>query len=119
MKRYVSHKSSSGVHILNLEDTWQKIKLAARIIAGVDNPEDVIVSLLPKMTFKTCLLGGLRKTLWSTRGDEVRQIHWRSCHLLLKMDPRYFDQPEHQEVDPKLIHIHIPFPLLGSSNPDF
>ena len=43
MKRYVSHKSASGVHILNLEDTWQKIKLAAKIIAAVDNPEDVIV----------------------------------------------------------------------------
>lgn len=45
MKRYVSHKSASGVHILNLEDTWQKIKLAAKIIAAVDNPEDVIVRI--------------------------------------------------------------------------
>jgi len=45
MKRYVSHKSGTGVHILNLEDTWQKIKLAARIIAAVENPEDVIVTL--------------------------------------------------------------------------
>lgn len=43
MKRYVSHKSTAGVHILNLEDTWQKIKLAARIIVAVENPEDVIV----------------------------------------------------------------------------
>ena len=43
MKRFVSHKNSGGVHILNLEDTWQKIKLAARIIVAVENPEDVIV----------------------------------------------------------------------------
>jgi len=31
------------VHIINLDNTWQKIKLAARIIVAVDNPQDVIV----------------------------------------------------------------------------
>jgi len=43
MKRYVDHKNSEGVHIINLEQTWQKIKLAARVIAAVDRPEEVIV----------------------------------------------------------------------------
>jgi small subunit ribosomal protein SAe len=43
MKRYVDHKNAEGVHIINLEQTWQKIKLAARVIAAVDKPEDVIV----------------------------------------------------------------------------
>jgi len=43
MTRYVDHKNSEGVHIINLEQTWQKIKLAARVIAAVDRPEDVIV----------------------------------------------------------------------------
>jgi small subunit ribosomal protein SAe len=44
MKRYVSHKTKEGGHIFNLEDTWQKIKLAARVIAAIDVPADVIVS---------------------------------------------------------------------------
>ena len=35
MKRYVSHKTSNNFHIFNLEYTWQKIMLAARIIASV------------------------------------------------------------------------------------
>jgi len=43
MKRYVDHKNAEGVHIMNLEHTWQKIKLAARVIAAVDRPEEVIV----------------------------------------------------------------------------
>jgi len=43
MSRYVDHKNAEGVHIINLEQTWQKIKLAARVIAAVDRPEDVIV----------------------------------------------------------------------------
>jgi len=43
MSRYVDHKNNEGVHIINIEQTWQKIKLAARVIAAVDRPEDVIV----------------------------------------------------------------------------
>jgi len=43
MTRYVDHKNAEGVHIINLEKTWQKIKLAARVIAAVDRPEEVIV----------------------------------------------------------------------------
>jgi small subunit ribosomal protein SAe len=43
MKRYVDQKNAAGVHIINLEQTWQKIKLAARVIVSVENPADVIV----------------------------------------------------------------------------
>jgi len=43
MKRYVDHKNNEGVHIINFEQTWQKIKLAARVIAAVERPEEVIV----------------------------------------------------------------------------
>jgi len=43
MRRYVDHKNNEGVHILNIEHTWQKIKLAARIIVAVEKNEDVIV----------------------------------------------------------------------------
>jgi len=43
MKRYVDHKNNEGVHIINIEQTWQKIKLAARVIVAVEKAEDVIV----------------------------------------------------------------------------
>jgi len=42
MKKYVDHRAKNGSHIFNVEDVWQKIKLAARVIATVENPEDVI-----------------------------------------------------------------------------
>jgi len=43
MQRYVDHKDNNGVHIINIEHTWQKIKLAARVIVSVEKAEDVIV----------------------------------------------------------------------------
>jgi len=43
MKRYIGAKSQEGVNVLNVEDMYQKIKLAARVIVSVENPEDVIV----------------------------------------------------------------------------
>jgi len=42
MKKYISHKATNGVHIINIEETWQKVKLAARVIAAVENPQDII-----------------------------------------------------------------------------
>ena len=41
MKPYVAGKEA-GVHLINIEETWQKIQLAARIIVTIENPEDVI-----------------------------------------------------------------------------
>lgn len=43
MRRFVDHKNNEQVHILNIEHTWQKIKLAARLIVAVEKEEDVIV----------------------------------------------------------------------------
>lgn len=32
-----------GIHIINLKKTWEKILLAARAIAAIENPADVCV----------------------------------------------------------------------------
>ena len=37
--RYIWRRRPDGVHIINLGKTWEKILLAARIIAAVENPE--------------------------------------------------------------------------------
>jgi len=42
-QRFSTHKNEAGVPIINLEETYQKIRLAARIIAGVANMQDVMV----------------------------------------------------------------------------
>lgn len=41
MKRFIHHVTKEGVPIFKIEETYENIKLAARIIAGVSNPEDV------------------------------------------------------------------------------
>jgi len=43
MSRYIWKRRADGQHIINLQYTWDKIVLAARIIVAVDNPKDVCV----------------------------------------------------------------------------
>jgi len=43
MEPYVWKRRNDGIHILNIGKTWEKIILAARIIAAVENPNDVCV----------------------------------------------------------------------------
>jgi small subunit ribosomal protein SAe len=43
MESYVYKRKSDGIHIINLRKTWEKLMLAARIIAGIENPADVCV----------------------------------------------------------------------------
>ena len=42
MKPYV-YTRRGGVYYLNLAKTWEKLMIAARIIAGIDNPKDVLI----------------------------------------------------------------------------
>ncbi|KAJ7760944.1 ribosomal protein S2, flavodoxin-like domain-containing protein [Mycena metata] len=43
MGPYVWKRRPDGIHILNIGKTWEKLVLAARIIAAVENPNDVCV----------------------------------------------------------------------------
>jgi small subunit ribosomal protein SAe len=43
MESYVWKRRPDGIHIINVGKTWQKIVLAARVIATIENPADVAV----------------------------------------------------------------------------
>jgi small subunit ribosomal protein SAe len=43
MQPYVYKRRQDGVYILNLGKTYEKIKLAARIIVAIENPADIVV----------------------------------------------------------------------------
>ncbi|CAG8656878.1 9354_t:CDS:2, partial [Ambispora leptoticha] len=43
MTPYVWKRRADGVHIINVGKTWEKIVFAARIIAAIENPADVVV----------------------------------------------------------------------------
>jgi small subunit ribosomal protein SAe len=44
MAPYIFKRNNEGIHIINLAKTWEKLMLAARIIAAIPNPKDVLVS---------------------------------------------------------------------------
>jgi len=41
MQRYIWKRRSDGVFLIDLQKTWEKLVLAARIIVAVENPQDV------------------------------------------------------------------------------
>ena len=41
MEQYIFKRRNDGVNIINLKKTWEKLMLAARAIAAIENPEDV------------------------------------------------------------------------------
>eukprot|EP01119_Soliformovum_irregulare_P001261 TRINITY_DN1098_c0_g1_i2.p2 TRINITY_DN1098_c0_g1~~TRINITY_DN1098_c0_g1_i2.p2 ORF type:complete len:278 (-),score=85.36 TRINITY_DN1098_c0_g1_i2:63-896(-) len=43
METYMWKRRADGVHIIDLQKTWEKLVLAARIIATIDNPQDIVV----------------------------------------------------------------------------
>jgi len=96
MKRYVDHKNTEGVHIINLEQTWQKIKLAARVIAAVDRPEEVIVVCArpygQRAVIKYARYTGATATSSSrwTPGTLTNQntIQFKEPKLLIVVDPK-------------------------------
>jgi ribosomal protein S2 len=46
MAPYIYKRNNEGIHIINVAKTWEKLMVAARIIAAIPNPKDVLVSLL-------------------------------------------------------------------------
>ncbi|TCD61509.1 structural constituent of ribosome [Steccherinum ochraceum] len=43
MLPYVWKRRSDGIHIINIGKTWEKLVFAARVIAAIENPNDVCV----------------------------------------------------------------------------
>ncbi|KAF7322618.1 40S ribosomal protein S0 [Mycena chlorophos] len=43
MLPYIWKRRSDGIHVINIGKTWEKLVFAARIIAAVENPNDVCV----------------------------------------------------------------------------
>jgi small subunit ribosomal protein SAe len=43
MEQYVWKRRADGIHVLNVGKTWEKLVLAARVLASIENPADVCV----------------------------------------------------------------------------
>ncbi|AFR96845.1 40S ribosomal protein S0 [Cryptococcus neoformans] len=43
MENYVWKRRADGIHVINVGKTWEKLVLAARVLATIENPNDVCV----------------------------------------------------------------------------
>jgi len=58
METYIWKRRADGVNIFDLNKTWAKLSLAARIIAGVENPADVCALSVKSWGQRACLKFG-------------------------------------------------------------
>jgi len=100
MEQYIFKKRPDGVNIINLRRTWEKLSLAARAIAAVEDPADVfVVSSRPygqRAVLKFArYIGSTAIAGRYTPGAFTNQIQaaFREPRLLVIADPRADHQP--------------------------
>jgi len=100
MEQYVFKKRNNGINIINLSKTWEKLMLAARAIAAVENPADVFVVASRPYAQRACLkfsryISAVPIAGRFTPGAFTNQIQaaFREPRLLIISDPRTDHQP--------------------------
>lgn len=100
MVQYVFKRKNDGVHIINLRKTWEKLLLAARAIAAIENPGDIcVISARPygqRAVLKFAGYTGATPIAERfTPGTFTNQIQaaFREPRLLVVTDPRTDHQP--------------------------
>jgi len=100
MKQYIYKRKPDGMHIINIRRTWEKILLASRAIAAVENPADVcVISARPygqRAVLKFASATGATPIAGRfTPGTFTNQIQaaYREPRLLVVTDPRIDHQP--------------------------
>jgi len=100
MEQYIFKKRNDGVNIINLKKTWEKMVLAARAIAAVENPLDVYIVASRPYAQRACLkfaryIGATPIAGRFTPGAFTNQIQaaFREPRLLVISDPRTDQQP--------------------------
>ncbi|WCJ28466.1 40S ribosomal protein SA [Euphorbia peplus] len=100
MERYVFKRRNDGIYIINLGKTWEKLQLAARVIVGIENPQDIIVqSARPygqRAVLKFAQYTGAHAIAGRhTPGTFTNQLQtsFNEPRLLILTDPRTDHQP--------------------------
>jgi small subunit ribosomal protein SAe len=100
MEQYIFKKKTDGINIINLKKTWEKLILAARAIAAIENPADVFVVASRPYAQRAVLkfaryIGASPIAGRFTPGAFTNQIQaaFREPRLLIISDPRADHQP--------------------------
>jgi hypothetical protein len=116
MEGYVFRRNKEGIFLINLAKTWEKLMVAARIIAAVQhkNSKDVLVSVVIKR------FGSTRK--WRVFNAQLflsTLLNIRSVNPLLSLDR--LEQALCPTCYSQVRHLHqgkLPRRKVGSRNPD-
>lgn len=100
MDRYVYRRRNDGIYVINLEKTYEKLLMAARVIVAIENPQDVVVqSARPygqRAVYKFAQYTGAKSLAGRhTPGTFTNQIQkqFEEPRLLILTDPRTDHQP--------------------------
>jgi small subunit ribosomal protein SAe len=118
MEQYVYKRKPDGVRIINLRRTWEKLLLAARAIAAIENPADVcVISARPygqRAVLKFAHYTGATPIAGRfTPGTFTNQIQaaFREPRLLVVTDPR----TDHQPIT-EASYVNIPVIALANTD---
>jgi len=118
MESYVYKRRPDGIHIINLRKTWEKLVLAARAIAAIEDPAEVfVISSRPygqRAVLKFAVHTGATPIAGRfTPGTFTNQIQkaFREPRLLVVSDPRTDHQPI---VEASYVNI----PVIAFANTD-
>jgi len=118
MAQYIFKTKQDGVNIINLKKTWEKMVLAARAIAAIENPADVFVvscrQTAQRAVLKTArYIGATPIAGRFTPGAFTNQIQaaFREPRLLIIADPRADHQPVTESS-------YANIPIIGFCNVD-
>jgi small subunit ribosomal protein SAe len=110
MEQYVHQRKNDGIFIINIKKTWEKILLAARAIAAIENPADVCVISARPYGQRAILkfsshVGASPIAGRFTPGTFTNQIQkaFREPRLLVVCDPR----TDHQAIT-EASYVNIP-----------
>jgi len=110
MKPYVYTRNKDGVHYMNISRTWEKLMLAARIIAAIDNPKDILVisnrqyaqrAILKFATYTRANYFGGKWTPGSLTNQNTKKF--QEPRLIIVCDPR----SDHQAIK-EAAYMNIP-----------
>jgi len=121
MERYIWKRRTDGVYVIDLQKTWEKLVVAARIIAAIENPADVCVisgsAYGQRAVLKFAKYTGAQAIAGRyTPGTFTNQIQEKfyEPRLLVVTDPRLDHQPvrESSYVNiPTIAFAHTDSPL--------
>jgi small subunit ribosomal protein SAe len=118
MEQYVYKRRPDGQYIINLRKTWEKLLLAARAIAAIENPADVcVISARPygqRAVLKFASHTGATPIAGRfTPGTFTNQIQsaFREPRLLVVTDPRQDHQPVTEAA-------YVNIPVIALCNTD-